>query len=200
MKKKLHLWFKRFYWSEHEQASTAKQSRVLKVFIGWEELLDHWKIKPSLCNRSLVGCLDVVVPAGVEGDYPTLTPSPTCSLSPLWFTKAPMIRVAGSGARRFSNTPPMMHRLFIIPWHKHNKCLNMMCTWRWKICHYWGNVVNSQDSNAHKESCRRNFTSKDHIGLWEFHLIAKWGCGFLCSGTGFKFNSDLDLVNTNRHK
>lgn len=36
-----------------------------------------------------------------------------------------------------------------------------------------GNVVNSQDSSFHKESCRRNFTSEDHIGLWEFHLIAK---------------------------
>lgn len=73
----------------------------------------------------------------MEG-YPTLTPRPTCSLSPLWFTKAPMIRVAGSGVRRFSNTPPIMHRLFIIPGYTHKKVSYTVCFlhsfhWAWHL-------------------------------------------------------------------
>lgn len=80
-----------------------------------------------------------------RGGYPTLIPSPTCSLSPLWFTKAPMIRVAGSGARRFSNTPPMMHRLFIIPANKHNTSVRSVCFIRsglhLKMCHSWLHVT-----------------------------------------------------------
>lgn len=52
---------------------------------------------------------------GFKRCHPTVTPSPTWSLSPRWFTKAPIVNVAGSGVRRFSSTPPMMHRLLIIP-------------------------------------------------------------------------------------
>lgn len=94
------------------------------------------------------------------GDYPTLTPRPTCSLSPLWFTKAPMIRVAGSGVRRFSNTPPMMHRLFIIPGYTHNKCLiwyvsfsAVQFTKKWKFAPHhlqienWIKFISSQNTS-----------------------------------------------------
>lgn len=73
--------------------------------------------------------------------YPTLTPRPTWSLSPLWFTKAPIISVAGSGVRRFSNTPPIIHRLFIIPGCTHTKyffftflfMLHMTFDWKLQI-------------------------------------------------------------------
>lgn len=62
--------------------------------------------------------------------HPTVTPSPTWSLSPRWFTKAPIINVAGSGVRRFSNTPPMMQRLLIIPGNR-QKCAMV------QISHLW---------------------------------------------------------------
>lgn len=93
-------------------------------FLWWCLVNHSWRLLNikslwSLWHRSLEGCPDNDRWLRRSEGYPTLTPRPTCSLSPLWFTKAPMIKVAGSGDRRFSNTPPIIHRLLIIPGNTH---------------------------------------------------------------------------------